>query len=232
MDTTNYKYKNGVTDDFATTISQISGQDLTWFINQWVKYPDHPIYQNTYWFANSGGNWSTGFTARQIQTTTPFHRMPVTLKITFVTGPDTTIRVMNDYTGQTWIFNHNRQPLTFAFDPNNDIVLKSGTTVNGIAEENQTPKKFALYQNYPNPFNPSTRISFDLPSKSFVTVKIYNSIGQLVLTPVNEDRVAGSHVIEINANNLPSGIYFYEINAQDKNSGKGFVDTKKMALVK
>jgi len=232
-DTTNFRLKNTTTDDFAAKISQVTGQDLTWFINQWVKYPDHPIYQNSYWFANNGGgNYSTTFIARQIQTTTPYHRMPLTLKITFATGPDTTIRVMNDFTGQTWVFNHNRQPLTFTFDPNNDIVLKQGTTLTGLPGENQIPKKFALYQNYPNPFNPSTRINFDLPQRSFVTVKIYNSIGQLVMTPVNEERVAGNHILEININNLPSGVYFYEINAKEDNSGKNYVDTKKMALVK
>jgi aminopeptidase N len=232
-DTINFKFKNTVTDDFAAKISQISGQDLTWFINQWVKYPDHPIYQNTYWFTNTGGsNWTTTFIARQIQTTTPYHRMPLTLKITFASGPDTTIRVMNDYTGQTWVFNHNRQPLTFAFDPNNDIVLKQGTTLTGVAGENEVPKKFALYQNYPNPFNPSTRISFDLPKRAFVTIKIYNALGQLVLTPVNEDRVAGKHIIEFSAINLPSGIYFYEINAQETSSGKLFNDTRKMILIK
>src|SRR6185295_16416573 len=122
-------------------------------INQWVKYPDHPIYQNTYSFTSNGGNsWTTSFVARQIQTTTPFHRMPITLKITFATGADSVFRVMNDFTGQTWAFNHNRQPLTLTFDPNNDIVLKSGTTLVGLPGENEVPKKFALYQNFPNPF--------------------------------------------------------------------------------
>ena len=233
-DTINFKYKNAVTDDFSAKISQVSGQDLTWFINQWVKYPDHPIYQNTYWFTNTGGGaWTTTFIARQTQTTTPFHRMPLTLKITFASGPDTTIRIMNDYTGQSWVFNHNRQPLTFTFDPNNDIVLKQGTTTTGIAGENNiVPKKFALYQNYPNPFNPSTNINFDLPQKSFVTVKIYNSIGQLMMTPVNEERVAGNHILQINTNNFPSGVYFYEINAKEDVSGKIYNNTKKMALVK
>ena len=231
MDTTNFKYKNSVTDDFATSISQTSGQDLTWFINQWVKYANHPVYQNTYGFTNNGGNsWTTNFTARQTQTTSPFRRMPITLKITFATGPDTTIRVMNDFTGQSWSFNHNRQPMTFAFDPNNDIVLKQGSTVNGVEGFNQVPKKFALYQNYPNPFNPSTLINFGLPSKAFVTVKIYNAIGQLIMTPVNEDRVAGNHIIQIDGRNLPSGVYYYEIHAEG--SGKLFTDTKKMVLIK
>jgi aminopeptidase N len=233
MDTTNYKYKNSVTDDFATTISQISGQDLTWFINQWVKYPDHPIYLNTYWFTPlGGGSYSINFRATQTQTTTPFHRMPITLRVSFATGSDTTIRVMNDYTGQQWSWTSNRQPTAFAFDPNNDIVLKQATLLTGVNDPtNNVPKNFALFQNYPNPFNPGTRVSFDLPVSSFVTVKVYNSIGQLVQVPVNENRVAGTHVIDIAAKNLPSGVYFYEINAKGSN-GKSFTDVKKMVLVK
>lgn len=233
MDTTNYKYKNAVTDDFATTISQISGQDLTWFINQWVKYPNHPVYYNTYWFtSNGGGSWTTNFISTQTQTNSIFHRMPLTLRISFTTGADTLIRVMNDYSGQSWQFTSNRQPTAFAFDPNNDIVLKQATLVTGVeGVSNNIPKQFALSQNYPNPFNPSTRISFDLPVSSFVTVKVYNAIGQLVQIPVSENRVAGTHLIDISANNLPSGVYFYEINAKGTN-GKSFTNVKKMIFLK
>jgi aminopeptidase N len=233
-DTTNYRYKNTVTDDFSNTISQISGQDLTWFINQWVKYPDHPIYVNTYWFTPlGGGSYSINFRATQTQTTTPFHRMPITLKVSFASGADTVIRVMNDFTGQQWSWTSNRQPLTFAFDPDNDIVLKQASLLTGVAgESNNIPKQFALHQNYPNPFNPSTMISFDLPVNAFVTIKVYNTIGQLVQIPVNENRVAGNHLVELSAKNLPSGVYFYEINATDKASGKQFTATNKMVLVK
>jgi aminopeptidase N len=230
LDTANFRYKNAVTDDFTAKISAIAGQDLTWFIDEWVKQPNHPVYANIYQFTGSGSNWSVGFQANQTQTNTTFHKMPVVVKISFASGPDTSIRVMNDANNQIWWWNFNRQPISFSFDPNADIVLKQGTTVqgviNGIESQNQVPGQFALYQNHPNPFNPVTTISFDIPKKSEVTLKIYNIIGQLVMQPVNEVKEVGKYSIEFDASNLPSGVYYYEIKAGS------FTDTRKMVLVK
>jgi aminopeptidase N len=230
LDTANFRYKNAVTDDFTAKISQIAGQDLTWFIDEWVKQANHPVYANIYQFTGSGSNWSVGFQANQTQTNTTFHKMPIVLNISFTTGPDTSIRVMNDANNQIWWWTFNRQPISFTFDPNNDIVLKQGTTVqgviSGIGNENQAPGQFALYQNYPNPFNPVTKISYDIPKRSVVTIKIYNAIGQLVMQPVNEMKEAGNYSMEFDASNLPSGVYYYEIKAGS------FTDTKKMVLVK
>lgn len=229
-DTSQFRYKNSVTDDYATKISQVSGQDLHWFIDEWVKQVDHPIYANIYQFTGGGSSWQVGFQANQTQTTTPFHKMPIVLKISFATGPDSSISVMNDANNQIWWWPFNRQPIAFSFDPNNDIVLKQGSTVqgiiNGIGNENQIPYVFALHQNYPNPFNPVTVISYDIPKRSGVTLKIYNVIGQLVMQPVNEVKEAGKYHLEFDASNLPSGVYYYEIKAGT------FTDSRKMVLLK
>ncbi|MBS1519086.1 MAG: hypothetical protein JSS91_13450 [Bacteroidetes bacterium] len=124
-----YKFNSVVTDDFTSKISSIAGEDLSWFIDEWVKQPNHPVYQNYYTILNAGGgSWNVDFIARQTQTNSPFHKMPVEVKITFTSGPDTTIRVMNDANYQTFVFNFNRQPTGLTFDPDNEIVLKQGTT--------------------------------------------------------------------------------------------------------
>ena len=231
-DTTNFKYKTSVTDDFAAKISQVAGQDLTWFIDEWVKQPNHPVYGNIYQFTTNGGNnWTVGFQARQTQTNTPFHRMPLTLKITFTSGPDTTFRVDNTANDQIWYWNFNRQPSTFSFDPNNDIVLKQGTTtqgvIQGITKGNELPFLYALYQNYPNPFNPVTNINFDLPERNTVTLKIFNILGEVVSVPVNNEvKLAGNYSVEFDASNLPSGVYYYELKAGS------YTQTKKMVLIK
>jgi hypothetical protein len=137
---------------------------------------------------------------------------------------------MNDANNQIWWWPFNRQPISFSFDPNNDIVLKQGSTVqgviNGIESQNQIPGKFALYQNYPNPFNPVTIISYDIPKRANVSLKIYNVIGQLVMQPINEVKEPGKYNLEFDASNLPSGVYYYEIKAGS------FTDTRKMVLVK
>jgi aminopeptidase N len=234
-DTADFRYKNSVTDDFAAKISTDAGQDMTWFINEWVKEPNHPVYANIYQITtNSGSNWTVGFQAKQTQTNSVFHKMPIVIKISFTSGPDTSIRVMNDVNNQIWYWNFNRQPLTsnaVTFDPNNDIVLKQGTTVQGIIQavnnNNQLPFMYALYQNYPNPFNPVTKINFDLPERNTVTLKIYNVLGEVVAVPLNnETKIAGNYSIEFNAVNLPSGVYYYELKAGN------YSEVKKMVLIK
>jgi hypothetical protein len=89
-----------------------------------------------------------------------------------------------------------------------------------------TPSAYALEQNFPNPFNPSTKINYSLPVEGFVTLDIYNSIGQKVATLVNETKTAGTYAVDFNASNLTSGIYFYKI------SSGNFTETKKMILLK
>ncbi len=93
-------------------------------------------------------------------------------------------------------------------------------------EGNEIPTVFALSQNYPNPFNPETNIRFSVPQESFVTVKVFNTLGEEVMTLVNEEKTAGTYNVSFNAKNLTSGIYFYTIKAND------FTSTKKMILMK
>jgi WD40 repeat protein len=97
----------------------------------------------------------------------------------------------------------------------------------GIVEvEVIIPAAFSLSQNYPNPFNPSTTIEFQIPSDGFVSLKIYNSIGQDVTTLLNKHQSAGSYSITFSADELPSGLYFYTLRSGE------FSSTKKMLLLK
>ncbi len=91
---------------------------------------------------------------------------------------------------------------------------------------NNMPSNYELSQNYPNPFNPSTTISFSLPVSNFVTLKIYDILGNEITTLVNEQLKAGNHIYEFNASNLSSGVYFYRLQYQ----GNSIV--KKMQLLK
>lgn len=97
-----------------------------------------------------------------------------------------------------------------------------GITHNGTG----TPKVFALGQNYPNPFNPGTSIKFQLPKQAFVSIKVYDLLGRLVTTLVNENKDAGFYEVNFDASKLASGLYIYKIEAGD------FTDTKKMMLIK
>jgi hypothetical protein len=97
-----------------------------------------------------------------------------------------------------------------------------------IAEEYQ------LYQNYPNPFNPVTSIRYAVSSRQFVSLKVYDVLGNEVSTLVNGEKSTGSYTVDFNASKIPSGVYFYQlrIGGPEMNSGQGFVDTKKMLLLK
>ncbi len=237
LDTANFRYKNSVTDDFTAKISSIAGQDLTWFIDEWVKQPNHPVYQNYYQFTNiGGGNWSVGFQARQTQVNTPFHKMPLTLRISFSSGPDTTILAMNDLNNQVYFWQFNRQPTAFAFDPNNDIVLKQGTTTAGTvgitAHNEEVPGVFSLGQNYPNPFNPVTNIRFDIPKRANVEISVYDITGRIVRTVFNGVSDPGRYTADFDGTNISSGVYYYEIRATEIATGKIFRDVKKMIMIK
>jgi len=86
--------------------------------------------------------------------------------------------------------------------------------------------KMHLLQNYPNPFNPSTTISFSLPRRSFVTLKIYDVIGREIATIVSEELSAGNYSRSWNASNMSNGVYFYRLQADQ------FSETKKLFLLR
>ena len=88
------------------------------------------------------------------------------------------------------------------------------------------PTHFNLEQNYPNPFNPSTTISFNLPAKSFVSLKVFDLIGREVATIVSEEMSAGHYTKQWNAAKISSGIYFYRLQAGS------FTESKKFVLLK
>jgi len=89
-----------------------------------------------------------------------------------------------------------------------------------------TPRGFRLEQNYPNPFNPSTKISFQIPKNSFVTLKIIDLLGNEIATLINQEITAGSHKVDFDASQLSSGIYFYKLTVDN------FTGMKKMTILK
>jgi hypothetical protein len=95
-----------------------------------------------------------------------------------------------------------------------------------VDEPKEIPITYSLMQNYPNPFNPTTKIQYLLPVVSRVRLSVYNSLGQEVMQLVNENQSAGKYIVDFNAQNLSSGVYFYRLQTSK------FVDTKKMSLLK
>ena len=97
-------------------------------------------------------------------------------------------------------------------------------SVNNISTE--VPNGYRLEQNFPNPFNPNTVIRYSVTGNKYVSLKVYNALGNEVATLVNEKQNAGTYEVDFNGSGLSSGIYFYKFTSDN------FTDTKRMILLK
>jgi hypothetical protein len=106
------------------------------------------------------------------------------------------------------------------------IVPNFSTGVSKDGKLETTPKQFTLSQNYPNPFNPQTKISYSVPKESYITLKVYDLLGKEVAIVAQGTKEAGEYSVVWNADNVPSGVYFFRLQAGT------FVQTNKMVLMK
>jgi len=106
------------------------------------------------------------------------------------------------------------------------VYLTGATTLVSVEDQVNLPLQLSLSQNFPNPFNPRTTIKYQIPELSIVTLKLFDVLGNEMITLVNEEKQAGNYQLTWNAESLPSGIYFYRIQIGS------FVETKKMVLMK
>lgn len=126
--------------------------------------------------------------------------------------------------------------LAFSSDGNTAYIAQFGTSnwmcqklvknATSVKQLDALPVGYDLSQNYPNPFNPTTNIKFSIPEQGFVTLKVYNTLGQEVATLLNENRSAGTYQVDFNASKLSSGMYIYTLTSNNINI------SKKMLLMK
>jgi len=135
-------------------------------------------------------------------------------KVSYVTFNDTL------YVAIFWLHEeNNKTDIWLAKDLFNPVYVS-------VKDENIEPKSYKLMQNYPNPFNPSTTIQYSIQKESFITLKVYDVLGKQIATLVSERKAAGNYSVDFNSSNLPSGVYFYRMQAGN------FVSTKKFVLLK
>ena len=150
-------------------------------------------------------------------------------------------KLRQNWDGFVWM---NTSKQSYTYDGNNNLIESLGHGWDGSAwvisskssytyapatamnDDWSSINSFSLSNNFPNPFNPLTKISYTIPKRSNVNIKVFNLLGSEVSELVNGEVEAGSYDIEFNAANLPSGVYFYRIHAGS------FIDTKKMLLLK
>lgn len=219
-------YGNAVTEDFQAIAENVSGLDLNYFFQQWIYGVNYPTY-SVVWSKNSlGGNlYDLALKITQSSNSNPsFFTMPIQIKVNSSTG-DTIITVFNNAQVQNFNITVANEPISITVDPNNWILKTINSVVVGIEDEMQ-PQTFSLEQNYPNPFNPVTKIKFTLASNEYTTLKVYDIIGKEITTLVNNQMEKGHYEINFDASNLPSGVYFYTLNAG------GYKETRKMILMR
>ena len=222
-----FMYKNAHTSDLVSKVNEVTGSDYSWFFDEWVYGPNFPYYQNTYLITELTSGWNLNFNAIQVQTDADFFKMPIELLVNFSDGSDTLLTFMNDVNNQSFDFEFDKEPVDVQFDPNDNIVIK-GAYTNPVTVElsNSTPDDFKLFQNYPNPFNPETTISYNIPIRTNVVLKVYDVMGAEVKVLVNKEQPAGTYNINFDATDLTSGVYFYKLFAGS------YVKTMKMILLR
>lgn len=223
-----FRFGVATTENFKEVCETVSGVSLGYFFNEWIYGEKYPRYTYS-WRAipDTNGGYTVPIRIQQTTGTTnpPFFTMPVDFRLAG-TGLDTTFRLWNNSADQYFQVHVPVLPTTGQFDPNNWI-LKTATVASiGDDGSSGAPSSYRLDQNYPNPFNPSTTIRYGLPHNSYVTVTVYNTLGQQIAQLVNEQQQAGFYDVVLRGDGLTSGVYFYTLRAGD------FVQTKKLVVMK
>ncbi len=211
-----------------------------------------PYYRRT---TDNGSNWSSGYISAVSDTTVytdvagiPGIRNKFRFAYAVTTGSSSGSIWLREYNNGSMpaAFNlstnmgNNFTPVRAGYRLTTDSCFTLGHGVTGIGVyafmgcsgslinvgKNEIPVEFNLSQNYPNPFNPNTKISYSIPLPGFVTLKVYDVLGKEVATLINENKNAGNYIVEFNAENLTSGVYFYKLETN------GFSAIRKMILMK
>jgi uncharacterized delta-60 repeat protein len=127
-----------------------------------------------------------------------------------------------DGSGNVYVTGESRGPENWDY-----TTIKYSQSTSGVYQNNSDlPEGYSLSQNYPNPFNPSTTFRYSVPQSSGVVIKVFDILGREIATLVHEEKPAGTYEVTWYANQLPSGVYFYQLKAES------FIETKKMLLLK
>jgi len=228
-----YAYGTGTTQKFIQVVNDITGEDLSWFFNQWVYEAGYPVLD----FSVSFANYDTLFiNLRQTQRNAIIFRFPIEFKIQ-AKNLDTILTFWTYSADTVYIITLNRLSalgdIKVQIDPNGKI-LKKVLSFPSKEVNLPLPFDFSLHQNYPNPFNSSTTISFEIAGGSKVylcELKIFDVLGREIRKAFSSELGSGKYNIHFVADEISSGVYFYELRVSDgsKLVYRGF---KKMVLIK
>ncbi len=222
-----FQYSTGTTQKFIQVVNDVTGEDYTWFFEQWVYDSGYPVFE-IYYFANELG---LSIRVRQVQKNVRIFKVPAEFKI-ISQNIDTTLSFWN-YTADTVyrvVLSRQINGMEIQFDPGCKI-LKKVISISLSADFDGMPFKFELYQNYPNPFNGFTEITFDVAGDHECEIVLFDVLGREVSKIFKGWVTAGRYKVTFNASGFSAGIYLYELRVYN---GRNVIYRKvrKMVLLK
>jgi aminopeptidase N len=202
-----------VTDDFVRLVEEISGQDLTDFFDQWLRYEGRPEYEWQAGYTSVASGYDVSVRIAQHQGMPDVYRMPIDVHVTTIAGEQVFV-ANNDQRSQEFMFHVPLRPRSIEFDPD-DWVLKPILP----AVSTQT----VLLSPRPNPARGQSRISYVLPGETEVTLRVYDILGRSVRTlidgrPQGFEQVCDWDGTDDHGNRVGAGLYFVELKTADYTS--------------
>lgn len=188
----------------------------------WVQFYDGSTWRTVATFARAGSIQNNTFYHQVVTISSSNYNFPTNAKLRFMCDA-------SDNNDDVYI-----DEIEFRGLPGSAMLAKGDIRLNAVET---LPQQFGLLQNYPNPFNPSTNIRFDLPEAGYVTLKIYNLMGQEILTLADRAFQAGHQTLRWDGRDqsgslVAAGVYLYRLTVQGDDGAVLFASTKRMAFVK
>lgn len=204
------KYSTASSVDLQRVFENASGKSLSYFFREWLYGVGFPDYEYSWEWKPGGDSSSLTIVIQQpiTQQRPTFFTMPIDVHISSE-GRDTLVTLFNDAQVQTFTLRYPSKPTAVMLDPQGWI-LKQTFLLSSLP-----PSGYVLEQNYPNPFNAGTKIKYELPRSSYVTLKIYDVLGREVTTLVDGRQNPGIYVYQWTPLSNSSGVYIYRLSAGD-----------------
>ncbi len=217
-------HSSASTQDFINVVNSVTRKNYNWFFDQWIFGKGWLKLAYTTGWDSQNNNFTINLFQEQ-NLSWPTYKMPFDIKI-FFQGYDSTVTVWDSLRIQNYNFIFPQQPDSIRIDPGNKV-LKQIVQPSASVDEDLINFGFKLYQNYPNPFNSKTQIRFKILDSGLISLAVYDVLGRIVsVISENELYKPGDYEKSFDADNLGSGIYFYQLKVNNH------ISTKKMLLIR
>ena len=213
-----YEQKNATTEEFLAVLDTVTNVRMRWFFDQWVYGRGWPQYALRFGWRQD----TLSLTIYQQQDVScPTYLMPLHVRA-FHGTDSTTFVVWDSLRIQRFSIPLSAAPDKVVLDPDDWVLKQIVDAPNGVAGD-KLPETFVLDQNYPNPFNPLTHIGYRIPLSGWVSLRVFDLLGREVATLTDEKSGPGEYTVPFDGQNLPSGVYVYQLRVGDRTVSRRMV---------